>query len=83
MRVEEIDREVLRALAFKRRLGLFEKPYVPEDLEKRVRLSTEHRAAARDIARKSIVLLKNDANLLPLATPRAHPADRSAGGRAR
>ena len=27
---------------------------------------TAHRAAAREIARKSIVLLKNDANLLPL-----------------
>ncbi len=70
VRVDEIDREVLRALAFKRRLGLFEKPYVPEDLEERVRVSAEHRAAARDIARKSIVLLKNDANLLPLAAPR-------------
>jgi len=68
--VGEIDREVLRALAFKRRLGLFDKPYVPEDLEKRVRLSTEHRSAARDIARRSIVLLKNDANVLPLAKPR-------------
>ncbi|MEO8063203.1 MAG: glycoside hydrolase family 3 N-terminal domain-containing protein [Pseudomonadota bacterium] len=61
-----LDQEVLRALAFKRRLGLFEKPYVPEDLEKRVRLSREHRAAAREIARKSIVLLKNERNLLPL-----------------
>src|SRR5688572_17222188 len=70
LRVDEIDREVLRALAFKRQLGLFEKPYVPEDLEQRVRLSAEHRAAARDIARRSIVLLKNDANLLPLAAPR-------------
>ena len=57
---------MLRALAFKRRLGLFEKPYVPEDLEKRVRVSAAHRAAAREVARKSIVLLKNDANLLPL-----------------
>ena len=70
LRVDEIDREVLRALAFKRRLGLFEHPYVPEDLEKRVRLSTAHRAAARDIARKSIVLLKNDAKLLPLKAKR-------------
>ncbi len=70
LRVEEIDREVLRALAFKRRLGLFENPYVPEDLEKRVRLSTAHRAAAREVARKSIVLLKNDAQLLPLAAKR-------------
>ena len=70
LRVAEIDREVLRALAFKRRLGLFEKPYVPEDLEKRVRVSAAHRAAAREIARKSIVLLKNDANLLPLTAKR-------------
>jgi beta-glucosidase len=65
VRVEEIDREVLRALAFKRKLGLFEKPYVPEDLEKSVRLSKENRASALEIARKSIVLLKNDAGLLP------------------
>jgi beta-glucosidase len=68
--VAEIDREVLRALAFKRRLGLFEKPYVPEDLEKRVRVSAEHRAAAREIARKSIVLLRNDKGLLPLSAKR-------------
>jgi beta-glucosidase len=61
-----IDREVLRALAFKRRLGLFEKPYVPEDLEKRVRVSRENREAAREVARKSLVLLKNEAQLLPL-----------------
>ena len=51
LRVDEIDREVLRALAFKRRLGLFEKPYVPEDLEKRVRLSDgTSRRGARDRA---------------------------------
>ena len=66
LRVDEIDREVLRALAFKRRLGLFENPYVPEELEKRVRLSAAHRAAAREIARKSVVLLGNEAKLLPL-----------------
>src|SRR5688572_5159265 len=59
LRIDEVDREVLRALAFKRRLGLFEKPYVPENLERKVRLSAAHRAAARDIARKSVVLLKN------------------------
>ncbi len=63
----EVDREVLRVLAFKRRLGLFENPYVPEDLAPRVRLSPPHRAAALEVARKSIVLMKNDANLLPLA----------------
>jgi beta-glucosidase len=64
--VKDIEREVLRALAFKRRLDLFERPFVPEDLEKRVRLSAEHRAAAREIARKSIVLLRNETGLLPL-----------------
>ncbi len=64
--VADIDREVLRALAFKRQLDLFERPYVPEDLEKRVRVSAEHRAAAREIARKSIVLLRNEKDLLPL-----------------
>ena len=67
VRVADIDREVLRALAFKRKLGLFEKPYVPEDLEQRVRLSHENREATREVARKSIVLLKNDSKLLPLA----------------
>lgn len=64
--VKDIDREVLRALAFKRKLDLFARPFVPEDLEKRVRVSAEHRAAAREIARKSIVLLRNESGLLPL-----------------
>jgi beta-glucosidase len=44
--IAQIDREVLRALAFKRKLGLFENPYVPENLEKQVRVSAAHRAAA-------------------------------------
>ncbi len=65
--VAQLDREVLRALAFKRKLDLFERPYVPEDLEKRVRLAAAHRAAARELARKSVVLLKNERGLLPLA----------------
>lgn len=68
--IDNVDREVLRVLAFKRRLGLWERPYVPEDLEKRVRLSPANRAAAREVARRSIVLMKNDARLLPLASPK-------------
>jgi beta-glucosidase len=65
-----LDREVLRALAFKRKLGLFEKPYVPENLEKKVRLTSANRLLAREVARKSIVLLKNDAKVLPLSNPK-------------
>ena len=68
--IAQVDREVLRALAFKRKLGLFENPYVPEDLEKRVRVSADNRAAALEIARKSLVLLKNDGALLPLGKAR-------------
>jgi beta-glucosidase len=67
--VAQIDREVLRALTFKRRLGLFENPFVPENLEREVRVSAAHRAAALEIARKSVVLLKND-GALPFANAR-------------
>ncbi len=63
----QVDREVLRVLAFKRRLGLWRHPYVPEDLERRVRLAPAHRAAALEVARRGVVLMKNDAALLPLA----------------
>lgn len=66
---QDIDREVLRVLALKRRLGLWESPYVPEHLEGRVRLAPAHRAAALEVARKAVVLMKNDAQLLPLRDP--------------
>lgn len=64
-----IDEAVRRILRLKFQLGLFENPYkfCDENREKRVLLSTEHRAAARDVARKSVVLLKNDNNVLPLS----------------
>jgi len=70
LRTEEIDREVLRVLTLKRRLGLWESPYVPEDLAARVKLAPAHRAAALEAARKSVVLMKNDGDLLPLAGKR-------------
>jgi len=60
----EIDSAVLRVLRAKQALGLFDDPYRYSDTlrERRVTLTAEHRAAARDLARKSIVLLKNDAS---------------------
>ena len=61
-----IDKSVARILRAKFRLGLFENPYV--DVERAVRItnSAEHRALALEAARKSIVLLKNANNVLPL-----------------
>ena len=66
---ELIDDAVRRILRIKFRLGLFDDPwkYCNEEREKTVLLSAENLAAAREVAKKSIVLLKNETNLLPLA----------------
>jgi beta-glucosidase len=61
-----IDEAVRRVLRIKFRLGLFEKPYTDEAREKTLLLSREHAAAAREIAARSIVLLKNERDVLPL-----------------
>ena len=69
-RVDEaqIDEAVRRVLQLKFELGLFEDPYryIDAEREKNLILAPEHREAARDMARKSVVLLKNDNQLLPL-----------------
>ena len=62
-----LDEAVRRILRIKFRLGLFERPYVDESLEKNAYLTIESRAVAREIAGKSMVLLKNDRDTLPLA----------------
>jgi beta-glucosidase len=61
-----IDEAVRRILRVKFRLGLFDKPYTDESLEAKTLLAPEHRQAAREIAAKSFVLLKNDNQTLPL-----------------
>ncbi len=65
---ELLNRSVARILRKKFELGLFEKPYVEEKIEKitDVFSNTKTKILARKIAQKSIVLLKNDNNLLPL-----------------
>lgn len=67
--VKTIDEAVSRILTKKYELGLFDDPYRFSDAERenRVLNTEEHIAAARDAARKSIVLLKNDKQLLPLS----------------
>ncbi|PLS04250.1 glycoside hydrolase family 3 N-terminal domain-containing protein [Neobacillus cucumis] len=62
-----IDEAVLRILQLKQKLGLFENPYRGADvnLEQEVIMSKEHRQISRELATKSVVLLKNE-NVLPL-----------------
>jgi len=62
-----IDEAVRRILRIKFRLGLFDKPYADESRERAVILSRENRAAAREIAARSMVLLKNERDTLPLS----------------
>ncbi len=66
--VKFVDEAVRRVLRVKFALGLFDDPYRYSDArrEKAVTLTPANLAAARDVARKSIVLLKND-GVLPLA----------------
>ena len=63
-----IDDAVRRILRLKFKLGLFDDPYkyCDEEREKAVLFSKEHQDFAREIAKKSIVLLKNENNLLPI-----------------
>ncbi len=62
-----LDESVRRVLRAKFKLGLFDNPYVDPATEAAVILREDHIAAARDAARKSMVLLKNDGALLPLS----------------
>ena len=61
-----IDEAVGRVLRMKFLLGLFENPYVNAGQAAQVFDTPQDRATAREIAQKSIVLLKNENNLLPL-----------------
>jgi beta-glucosidase len=62
-----IDTVVYRILRLKFQLGLFENPYVDTGRVLEVFNTPEQRKLSLQLARKSIVLLKNDGELLPLA----------------
>ncbi|MCZ6617180.1 MAG: glycoside hydrolase family 3 C-terminal domain-containing protein [Gammaproteobacteria bacterium] len=64
--VSLVNRAVSRLLNLKFKLGLFENPYVDEELAEGVFDTAENRALARRLAEQSLVLLKNDDDLLPL-----------------
>ncbi len=67
--VARVDAAVQAILEMKYRLGLFEDPYRYSDeaREKATIYRPDFLEAARDVARKSMVLLKNANNALPLA----------------
>ena len=65
---EIIDDAVRRILRVKFELGLFEDPYkyCNTENEKKQIGNSKHHEAVLDVAKKSIVLLKNEGNILPL-----------------
>ncbi|MCX5791987.1 MAG: glycoside hydrolase family 3 C-terminal domain-containing protein [Elusimicrobia bacterium] len=67
--VKLVDDAVKRILRKKFELGLFDDPYRFSDPEREQKALNDpaHALAAREIAAKSIVLLKNENNLLPLS----------------
>ena len=66
--IKDVDEAVRRILRIKFELGLFDNPYkyCNKESERTNILSKENKEAALDVAHKSIVLLKNNNNLLPL-----------------
>jgi beta-glucosidase len=64
----QLDQSVRRVLAAKAMLGLFDDPFrrIDEKREQARSMLPRTRALARESARKSIVMLKNDGDLLPL-----------------
>jgi beta-glucosidase len=64
--LRQIDDAVLPILEAKIRLGLFEHPYVDEARMESVLNDPEHQKLSRVAAQRSVVLLRNEQNLLPL-----------------
>lgn len=64
--ISDIDNAVRRVLDIKFRMGLFENPFVEAARVKNVVKNDIHVELARQVARESLVLLKNEAGLLPI-----------------
>ena len=65
--METIDQRVREVLAVKFRLGLFDQPYTGDGKEADAKAgAAQHEDFILDMARKSLVLLKNEGGLLPL-----------------
>ena len=68
----EVDQAAGRILAAKFRLGLFEHPYVDPEYAQKITDDLAHQKLAVKAAQESIVLLKNQGNLLPLDMKTLH-----------
>lgn len=64
--MQQIDDAVLPILETKIRLGLFEHPYVDESKMAQVLNAPEHQELARTAVQRSVILLRNQQNALPL-----------------
>ena len=64
--IKLIDNSVYRLLMEKFALGLFENPYVDEDAAEKIVGNAKFQESANLAMRKSIVLLRNETNTLPL-----------------
>lgn len=62
-----LDEAVGRVLRLKVGLGLFEKPYTDESLAAGLILRPDFRELALQVSQEAIVLLKNEADILPLS----------------
>ena len=63
---DQLDVAVRRILEATFKLGLFDNPYVDESRVAAVHNNPEHRRLARVAAQRSMVLLRNEGNVLPL-----------------
>ncbi|MFO7889041.1 MAG: glycoside hydrolase family 3 N-terminal domain-containing protein [bacterium] len=77
--IERINDAVSRILRVKFQLGLFESPFTDRSFTSEIG-SSAHRAVARKCVRQSLVLLKNEGNILPLtgSEKRIHVSGRNA-----
>ncbi len=74
--ISQIDEMVSRILLIKFRLGLFDNPfqYCDKQKEKELTMHPDHLLASREVAKKSIVLLKNENKTLPISKKVKHIA---------
>ncbi|GAV01360.1 hypothetical protein RvY_12084 [Ramazzottius varieornatus] len=65
--IETVNTAVRNILRIKYRMGLFDNPFIDENLESATLFKQEFLDAARNITARTFVLLKNQGNILPIS----------------